>query len=146
MTGPEPPSASARRTSPVDLVVDAVADRSAVPSVRHLVGAWLEEVAIDGPDGDELLLVATELTTNAIEASRCRESRVEVLTCVVDGNVRIDVSDDGEGFDLDGNTALPGPDSVRGRGLGIARALSDRLWTERVGTRTVVRSVRSLSS
>jgi anti-sigma regulatory factor (Ser/Thr protein kinase) len=132
-------------TGPVDLVVDAIAHRSTVPSVRHLVGAWLEELAIDGPDGDELLLVATELTTNAIEASQSPESRVEVLTCVVDGRVRIDVSDDGEGFDLADNAGLPGPDSVRGRGLGIARALSDRLWAERVGTRTVVRSVRSLA-
>lgn len=133
-----------RRSTAVDLGVHAAAHRCSVPSVRHLVGAWLDEHAIDGHLGDELLLVVTELVTNAIEASRSPESHVEVVARLTDHTVRVDVIDDGEGFDLDRSTGSPGPDSVRGRGLAIIRALTDDVRVGRIADRTLVRVERSL--
>lgn len=133
------------RSTAVDIGVHAVAHRGSVPSVRHLVGAWLHEHAIDGHLGDELLLVVTELVTNAIEASRSPGSRVDVVARLTDHTILVDVVDDGDGFDLDESTGLPGPDSVRGRGLAIVRALTDDVRVGRVDDRTMVRVERSLA-
>ncbi|HVT75636.1 MAG TPA: ATP-binding protein [Acidimicrobiales bacterium] len=86
-----------------------------------------------------LLLVVSELCTNAIEAvqNSCDELTLRIRNS--DRNLIIEVEDRGPGF-----SAAFGPwgaddDAERGRGLNIVRCLVDEFAVERARDRTTVR-------
>ncbi|HSL56268.1 MAG TPA: ATP-binding protein [Acidimicrobiales bacterium] len=126
----------------VDLGVDVVARTDAVPAVRHLLACWLRDLQADRRLIDDMVLVVTELVTNAIEASTEDGSRVGVSAAAADHTIEIEVTDDGGGFELGPAVGLPGPRSSRGRGLGIVNALCDHVEVRRDRGRTVVRACR----
>jgi anti-sigma regulatory factor (Ser/Thr protein kinase) len=112
--------------------------------VRSQFRSWLQEADITRDVVEDLVLVATELCTNAVEATPDDE-RVQ-LQAEFDGEaVRLAVSNatDDEEVVEDDLPVLP-PDSLqeRGRGLTIVRALVDSLAMSTRDGHTVVRAMR----
>jgi two-component sensor histidine kinase len=69
-------------------------------------------------------LCATELITNAVEAG-CQSATLHVI---LDDRLRLSIMDDADGMPT---TAQPLPSAIRGRGLVIVEALSDRWGVDR---------------
>jgi anti-sigma regulatory factor (Ser/Thr protein kinase) len=112
--------------------------------VRSQFRSWLQESELTRDVVEDLVLVATELCTNAVEATPDDE-RVQ-LQADFDGEaVRLAVSNatDAEELVEDDFAVLP-PDSLqeRGRGLTIVRALVDSLAMSTSDGQTVVRAMR----
>ncbi len=123
-----------------DLAIEVVPYFTALADLRRQVRAWLGVVEV--PDGvvDDLVLVATELCTNAIEATP-DEQPVSLLATYDDVAVRFSVGNAASG---DAPSDLPilelGSLQERGRGLSIVRALVDSLTMSSTAGRTVVRA------
>ena len=105
---------------------------SAVASARHALDAVHAEL------GDLLhpttVLLVSELVTNSVKHSRATNGAIELVACITPDVVRVEVSDDGEGFDP---PPLADDDAESGRGLQLVEALADR-WGRHRGPRTSV--------
>ncbi|HEX2048548.1 MAG TPA: SpoIIE family protein phosphatase [Acidimicrobiales bacterium] len=113
-----------------------------VPLARHLLGDWLEHFPLDDAERGDLLLVASELCSNAVRHASGTPGAL-VIRAWADGDaVVVEVEDDGAGMELDHRPEDPDLDAEQGRGLYVVRALTDDLTVRRVGERTVVRAVR----
>ncbi|HEX7167644.1 MAG TPA: SpoIIE family protein phosphatase [Acidimicrobiales bacterium] len=114
---------------------------AAVPIARHLLRDWLVRVPVDPDAVDSMLLVASELATNATRhasKSVAFEARVEGDAIV------LEVTDDGGGLaplveNVDGP---PDPEVETGRGLFLVRELSDDVVATVHDGVTVVRVVK----
>jgi serine/threonine-protein kinase RsbW len=88
--------------------------------------------------GEELhataVLLISELVTNSVRHSNVADGVIELMASITPRSVRVEVSDDGEGFDL---MPIPHGDSDTGRGLELVQELSDR-WGRPTGMRTCV--------
>jgi anti-sigma regulatory factor (Ser/Thr protein kinase) len=127
------------------LEVRLPASVQAVPTARHKVARWLSHARVDSEVRDELALVVTELVTNAVEASPGPSASIEIQVRFGAGPaIILQVADEGSGFDLSQQPALPTERAVRGRGLPIVHALMDELTVERRGDHTVVEVSRAL--
>jgi anti-sigma regulatory factor (Ser/Thr protein kinase) len=105
---------------------------AAVASARHSLGGLRGEL------GDPVHLTAellvSELVTNSVKHSKVPNGVIELVACITSSVVRVDVSDDGEGFDL----SPLGRDRVEsGRGLQLVQELADR-WGRQNGLRRSV--------
>ena len=126
---PDPPTPRAHPMRPgpgTELVdVDQTFDAAGFYSLRETLAAHASRLGADGDQIDQLLIVATELATNAVRhgggTGRLRLwHRGHTLYC--------QVSDDGPGIaDPTVGTAAPGPVSDSGRGLWICRNLTTDL-------------------
>lgn len=104
----------------------------AIGRARHALDA------LSGELGDELhgkaALLVSELVTNSVRYSKASNGVTELVACVTPAVVRIEVSDDGGGFE-------PRPpahgDAEGGRGLDLLGDLADR-WGRPTGLRTSV--------
>ena len=105
---------------------------SAVASARHALDAVCAELG-DLVHPTTVLLVS-ELVTNSVKHSRATNGAIELVACITPDVVRVEVSDDGEGFDP---AELPDKDAESGRGLQLVQALADR-WGRRRGPRSSV--------
>lgn len=112
----------------------------ALPSQRHGFTGWLRAMGVHGDVADDLHVVFSELTTNAVHGSPDDAALVDVRAAYQDGEVVLDVRNttetDGYGarrWDLD--------DALRegGRGLLIVQALVDELDVRRAGRDLAVR-------
>jgi serine phosphatase RsbU (regulator of sigma subunit)/anti-sigma regulatory factor (Ser/Thr protein kinase) len=115
-----------------------------VPLARHLMADWLEHLVIDEDERADLLLVASELCSNAVRHSSGAPTSL-VLRARADADaVVIEVEDDGRGFDspLTATEELPDSSAEQGRGIYLARALTDELVAFRRDGHTVVRAVK----
>lgn len=105
-----------------------------VTEARHALREWLGGAG----SHDDLLLVASELASNAVRAGatwfRLRAWRE-------DGRLALEVADDGPGFDapLPSTEQLPPLDAENGRGLFLVRMLVDRCTIFTSDTGTIVR-------
>ncbi|MFR9722820.1 ATP-binding protein [Streptomyces sp. MS19] len=96
---------------------------SAVATARGRTGAWLSHWGVAGDARDAVLLVVSELVTNAVlhsggERVVCRvEARADLL--------RVEVADEGDGPG-GGRTSLVRADDECGRGLLLLDALASR--------------------
>jgi anti-sigma regulatory factor (Ser/Thr protein kinase) len=88
--------------------------------------------------GDDLILVANELTTNAIEASPLG-ANVTVEVHVDDAEIVLAVENIGVPFELPETVELPDRTNMRGRGLALSSRIVDELCAEPTveGTRVV---------
>ena len=115
-----------------------------VPLGRHLLADWLDHLDVEEAERSDLLLVASELCSNAISHSTGAPSSLLLRAWADRDAVVIEVEDDGPGFELRDRyeNEVPDPDAEQGRGLFVVDALTDRLTVTRVKDRTVVRAVR----
>ena len=115
-----------------------------IPLGRHLLADWLELLLIEESEEADLLLVASELCSNAVRHASGAPGAL-VLRAWAEGDaVMLEVEDDGAGFELSEryDDELPDPESERGRGLYVVEALTDEVSVRREEDRTVVRVVR----
>jgi anti-sigma regulatory factor (Ser/Thr protein kinase) len=109
-------------------------------SRRHL-REWLvaDLLLPPGEPLDDILLVAGELGTNAVRAAR---TGVELRAWVDGGEVTVEVTDDGPGFDgmLPSGDVVPDPGRERGRGLFIVQTLAKECRVQSGPYGTLVRA------
>ncbi len=113
-----------------------------VPLGRHLLADWLEHLTMEESERADLLLVASELCSNAVRHASGKPGAL-VIRAWADGDALVvEVEDDGAGMELDHRPEDPELEAEQGRGLYVVRALTDDLTVRRVEERTVVRAVR----
>jgi len=113
-----------------------------VPLTRHLFGDWLEHFGLDENERGDLLLVASELCSNAVRHASGQPGAL-ALRAWADGDaVVVEVEDDGPGMELSARLEDPDLEAEQGRGLYVVRALTDDLSVHRVDERTILRAVR----
>lgn len=116
------------------------ADPSAVRFLRRALAAWLQKAGRPPEDIDVLVLVASELATNAL---RSGATCTVVRAWVEDGHEVLEVEDDGPGFVVLDAPEMPLDEyAERGRGLFISRRLVDSLDVARRESGTVVTARR----
>ena len=129
---------------PRQLILELAADFAALGRLRDQLRAWLADTEVAPTVRDDVLLVATELCTNAIEATADDEP------------VEVQVTTDGESLRLEVANVAPSPGrepetdlergslQERGRGLAIVRSLVDTVVMTSDRGRTVVRTMQLL--
>lgn len=115
-----------------------------IPLGRHLLSDWLEHLSVDESERADLLLVASELCSNAVRHASGAPSSLALRAWTEDDAIIVEAEDDGAGFQLEERYDDEEPDTSleRGRGLYVVQALSDEVSVRRVDDRTVVRAVR----
>jgi serine phosphatase RsbU (regulator of sigma subunit)/anti-sigma regulatory factor (Ser/Thr protein kinase) len=113
-----------------------------VPLARHLFEDWLEHLSLDAGERADLLLVASELCSNAVRHSSGKPGALAMRAWADGDALVVEVEDDGAGMELSHRLEDPDLDAEQGRGIYVVRALTDDLTVRRVEERTVVRAVR----
>lgn len=115
-----------------------------IPLGRHLLADWLEHLALDDAERADLLLVASELCSNAVRHASGAPGALALRAHVAGDAVVIEVEDDGQGFELAARYGdeLPDLEAERGRGLYVVDSLSDEVTVVCRDGHTVVRAVR----
>lgn len=108
-----------------DLHATWTAEELSLSDARALVRSWLDTVGAqnNGIAVDDVMLVLTELLTNARRASPRSDSQIGLLCEAVGARVDVRVSNEGEGFAV--RPTMPATDAARGRGLAISASLAD---------------------
>lgn len=117
---------------------------AAVPLARHLLRDWLERVPVETPAMHDLLLIASELCSNAVRHATGAPGSVALQAWAESDTIVIEVSDDGSslvGMDQAPDD-LPDPDAEQGRGLFLVRQLVDEVMSRLDDGRSVVRVVK----
>ena len=93
---------------------------------------------------DDLILVANELTTNAIEASALGSS-VVIEVHIDSAHITLAIENVGQPFELPAPVVLPDRTRPRGRGLALSSRIVDDLCAEPMvdGTRVVAKCRRT---
>src|SRR5690348_214376 len=102
-----------------------------VGALRRAADAFLHE-STDDRVRCTLLLVMSELCTNAIEALHDARAKLTLRLRDLPDAVVLEVEDSGPGFDVPSRSASS-DDAERGRGLEVVRALVDDFEVERDG-------------
>lgn len=115
-----------------------------VPLGRRLFADWLDHLPLEAGERADLLLVASELSSNAIRHASGAPGALVLRAWWEGDSIVIELEDDGDGFepDVHYDTDLPDADLERGRGLFVVDALADEWSVRRENDRTVVRVVR----
>jgi PAS domain S-box-containing protein len=116
-----------------------------VPLARHLLEDWLRNQPVDPACVADVVLMASELCSNAVAASSGSPRSLALRAWIAGGDVVVEVSDDGPGISLPDRPDDDPPDAAleRGRGLYIVRVLADEVATVvEDGGRTAVRAVK----
>jgi anti-sigma regulatory factor (Ser/Thr protein kinase) len=87
---------------------------------------------------DSLLLVVSELCTNAIEALGDPEAKFVLRISDLRDRIQIEVEDAGPGFAAATGKRGADNDEQRGRGLQVVRAIADEFAVHRHADKTVV--------
>jgi anti-sigma regulatory factor (Ser/Thr protein kinase) len=115
-----------------DLDVALPARPESSPEFRRALRTFLERLRLDAESVDDVILAAGEAAGNAIEhAYRGDDGSVRMRAFVAEEHLVVEVRDCGK-WRLEG-------DPERGRGLGIMRALVDRVSIESTRSGTAVR-------
>lgn len=122
---PRPPQ---RNDAPAGIFMDRFkALISALPSTRSSFAGWMRAAEVDGDVADDLEVVFSELTANAVAGSPASSDDIEVRAEIDDGMMVLDVSNHIDDPDLGPASAPDVGDPLRrdGRGLLITRAFMD---------------------
>lgn len=109
----------------VNVTLSLPRDSLTVPVVRHLCSSAMQELGVAPGCRSDILLALTEACTNAIDHSTDGHE-YEVRLSLDEKQCRIQVKDEGGGFDVDGRER-PGDHSEEGRGIDLMQALVDRV-------------------
>ena len=127
---------------PDEAVFELVLDHELVdvPPARLALRRWLGRQAVALPLVDDVVLVMSELATNAVRVAR---TTVTVTAQVEeDGRVRVDVRDDGPGLPPAAQARLLDPRGApdRTRGLFLVAEIADDVFVASDGSGTLVRA------
>ena len=115
---------------------------AALGALRRSLRLWLERLELS-ENLDELILIASELTTNAIEASKAPSDPVTVRVRIEPYLLVVMAANIGPRFALP--SPLPGDQSAAtGRGLFIVQSLAEHVRVARDGDQVVVSAWRPL--
>ncbi|MEX2659723.1 MAG: SpoIIE family protein phosphatase [Acidimicrobiales bacterium] len=117
---------------------------AAVPVARHLFADWMTGQGVEEGDHADLLIVASELCSNAVRMASGAPRGV-VLRASAEGSALVlEVEDDGVGFQsaLPMSEEIPALDQNDGRGLFIVQSMVDELDVRTASGGTVVRCVK----
>ena len=117
---------------------------AAVPLARHLLADWLEHQPVDQEEVADLLLIASELCSNAVRHATDRPGAAALRAWADGDSIVVEAEDDGA-FPVkpvDAAIECPPVDAEQGRGLYLIDALADEVATRVEDGRTVVRCVR----
>ena len=112
------------------------ADNANGPMVRAAARDWLRASGVARDALEDVLLVLSELFSNAVNASRGDDDVLVHLAASADREIRVAVTNTGLAFDLD-RVPAPTLDRRGGRGLAIARAIGSVDVRHRSGRTTV---------
>lgn len=104
----------------------------AIAHARHALDGLYAELGEHIHRTAELLV--SELVSNSVRHSHASNGSIELVVCVAPSVLRVEVSDDGDGFEPPPSTD---DHAESGRGLEIVRELADR-WGRPTGLRTSV--------
>ncbi|WP_442737939.1 ATP-binding protein [Streptomyces pseudogriseolus] len=93
---------------------------SAVANMRDSTAAFLSRVGVSGELASSVVLVVSELVTNAINHGR---GEVEVEVRIADGAISVSVTDENPAPAV---LRQAGPDDTSGRGMALVEAFSDK--------------------
>ena len=141
-----------RRTAPVATDVHRLgpfeyrftANPAAVPLARHLFTDWLEHQPVDQEEVADLLLIASELCSNAVRHATDAPGAAALRAWAEGDSIVVEAEDDGA-FPVEPLAAgleRPPVYAEQGRGLYLVDALADEVATRVEDGRTVVRCVR----
>jgi serine phosphatase RsbU (regulator of sigma subunit)/anti-sigma regulatory factor (Ser/Thr protein kinase) len=142
-----------RRTPPVSPTVSGLGPLEyrfspnvvAVPLARGFLDDWLRHQPVDDQERADLLLVASELCSNAVRHASGAAASVCLRAWAEGDALVLEVEDDGgKPFTLPKlhDEEVPDRDLERGRGLYLVRALADEITVDARDGRTTVRVVR----
>ncbi|CAN5861968.1 hypothetical protein BH23ACT1_BH23ACT1_02640 [soil metagenome] len=115
----------------------------AVPLARHLFTEWAHHQTLDPEEVDDLEVVVSELCTNAVRTASTDQHGVILRAWPQDGDLVIEVEDDGPGFDkVPAVDEIPPAEQFSGRGLFIVQSLVDDFTVVRTQDGTLVRCVK----
>jgi serine/threonine-protein kinase RsbW len=130
----------------VNLTLCLPRDTKTVPLVRHLIGATLKEFGVRDECRGDVELAVTEACTNVLDHSK-GDDEYEVRVALDEQRCQIRVIDQGHGFDFTTLSvdSTADPESERGRGVQLMRALVDNiLFESEPEAGTVVHLVKDL--
>jgi anti-sigma regulatory factor (Ser/Thr protein kinase) len=113
-------------THVAELRIRHAARPTAIGGARHEVEEALSAVELDEGTSGDLMLLVSELVTNAVRHARGEE--FEVRIAVRNDVLRLEVRDEGGGFEPE---IAPSDDGTGGYGLFIVDKLADRWGVER---------------
>lgn len=112
-----------------------------IPLARNLLREWLVRVPVGDGEAHDLLLIATELTANAVEHAKWTAGGVTLRAWVEESDVVVEVVDDGGTLVAPSHDdEPPDPEAERGRGLWLVQTLADEVVHEATEGRSVVRA------
>jgi anti-sigma regulatory factor (Ser/Thr protein kinase) len=142
-----------RRTAPVATGIRRLGpfeyrfspNAASVSLARHLLADWLEHQPVDPAETADLLLVASELCSNAIRHATGAPGSVLLRAWTEGSAVVLEVEDDGGGSVEPGadDGEVPDPAEEQGRGLYLVRTLTDDCTMRVEDGRTIVRCTRT---
>ena len=116
-----------------------------VALARRFFADWLSYQPCDPACHDDLLLMVSELCTNAVRVASGEPGGVVLRAWDEGDTLIVEVHDDGDGFGghpTPADDRLPDPDALDGRGLFLVRALADDVQIDTAGAGTRVRCVK----
>lgn len=113
-------------THVVELHIRHPARPAAIGRARHDIEEALAQTDLDPRTSGDLMLLVSELVTNAVR--HARSDRFEVRLDVRSDTLRLEVHDEGEGFEP---RISPSDDGTGGYGLFIVDKLATRWGVER---------------
>jgi PAS domain S-box-containing protein len=138
-----PPPSELRRLGPFEYRFSPSA--AAVSLARHFFTDWLCNQPADISALDDLLVMVSELCTNAVRAASGAPGGVSLRAWDEGDRLVLEVEDDGGGnnaFELPDEEHLPDPEATGGRGLFLVRALADAIDVLPGADGTIVRVTR----
>ncbi|MGI9022185.1 MAG: ATP-binding SpoIIE family protein phosphatase [Acidimicrobiales bacterium] len=138
------PPASVGNRQPAPFEYRFSPSAATIPLCRHLFSDWLEHLRVDDAERADLLLVVSELCSNAVRHASGAPRAVALRAWAEGDDVAVEVEDDGTGFELESryDDEVPDSNAEQGRGLYVVEALSDQVTVRRLDDRTLVRAVR----
>ncbi len=121
-------------------------DAETVAVVRSVALAALVQMGVTSECIDDIRLALSEACTNVIEHAGATED-YEVRLDLDSERCAISVLDAGQGVDVSGlSSAMPDPESPRGRGIALMTALTDNVeFSAQPGVGTMVCFLKRLS-